>query len=152
MEKPKIRHGDLVVVCDGSRALILENRGDEKFPNLRKTEVHHHQDFPTRQLGADAPGRVYQSVGGARSSVEQPDLHDAEERKFLQDLVGSLEGAIATGKARRLVVVAPPRALGMLRDNYSPPLRAAITGELDKDWVKLPVDEIEKRLFADARR
>jgi protein required for attachment to host cells len=149
LEKLKIRHGDWVVVCDGSKALILENRGDEKFPNLRETEVRHHQGSPTHELGAHAPGRVYQSVGGSRSSVEQTDLHDVAERKFLLTVVAVLlEKALVPGNPRRLFIVAPPRALGVLRGGYSPAVRAAIGAELDKDWVKLPIDEIERRLFA----
>jgi protein required for attachment to host cells len=148
LQKLKIRHGDWVVVCDGGKALILENRGDEKYPNLRETEVRRHQGSPTHELGAHAPGRVYQSIGGARSAVEQTDLHDVAERKFLLTVVGLLEKAIAPGNTRRLVIVAPPRALGVLRGGYSPAVRAAIAAELDKDWVKLPIDEIERRLFA----
>ena len=38
------------------------------------------------------------------------------------------------------------RALGMLRQACSPALRHAISAELDKDWVKMPIDEIEKKL------
>ena len=50
------------------------------------------------------------------------------------------------GKARSLIVVAPPRALGVLRQAYSHNLRAALRAEIDKDFVKLPVHEIEKHL------
>lgn len=47
-----------------------------------------------------------------------------------------------------MVVVAPPRALGVLRHAYSAHLRGALHGELDRDFVKLPVREIEKHLAA----
>jgi protein required for attachment to host cells len=144
---PRIRQGDWVIVCDGSKALILENRGDEKFPNLRKAKVQRQPGAPTRRLGTDAPGRVYQSVGGSRSAVEQADLHDAAEREFLLALAASLENALSSGTVTRFIIVAPSRALGMLRGGYSPALKKAITAELNHDWVKLPIDEIEKRLF-----
>ena len=45
-------------------------------------------------------------------------------------------------------MVASPRALGMIRDVYSPAVRKAIRAELGKDLVKVPVHEIEKQLFA----
>ena len=45
-------------------------------------------------------------------------------------------------------MVAPPRALGVLRQAYSHNLRAALRAEIDKDFVKLPVHEIEKHLAA----
>src|SRR5206468_1983742 len=41
-----------------------------------------------------------------------------------------------------------PRALGVLRQTYSHSLRAALRAEIDKDFVKLPVHEIEKHLAA----
>jgi protein required for attachment to host cells len=41
---------------------------------------------------------------------------------------------------------APPRALGVLRQACSHNLRTALRAEIDKDFVKLPVHEIEKHL------
>ena len=32
----KIHNGEWVVVCDGGKALILENAGDTVFPDLRQ--------------------------------------------------------------------------------------------------------------------
>lgn len=40
MDKMRIDKSDWLVVCDGRKALILENLGDEMFPNLRTREVH----------------------------------------------------------------------------------------------------------------
>ena len=39
MAKLKLHPGEWVVVCDGAKALVLENVGDEKFPNLRTERV-----------------------------------------------------------------------------------------------------------------
>ena len=44
MTKMKIGTGDWIVVCDGRKALILENLGDRMFPNLHTKEVHEHPD------------------------------------------------------------------------------------------------------------
>ena len=35
MSELLIHHGEWVVVCDGAKALVLENTGDAKFPNLK---------------------------------------------------------------------------------------------------------------------
>lgn len=40
MDKMRIDKGDWLVVCDGRKAHILENLGDEMFPNLHTREVH----------------------------------------------------------------------------------------------------------------
>jgi protein required for attachment to host cells len=142
----KIGHGEWVVVCDGAKALVLENVGDEKFPNLKTREVYEQDDPKTHEQGTDAPGRAINSVDARRSAMEQTDWHDQAEQRFLQNLVGHLDSAVNAGKAKSLIIVAPPRALGMLRSAYSHNLRTALRAEIDKDLVKLPVYEIEKHL------
>ena len=141
-----IRSGEWIVVCDGAKALVLENTGDAKFPNLKTVEVFEQKEPPTRELGTDAPGRAMGSVGSVRSAVEQTDWHDQAEKAFLTELAAHLDAALTAGRTRSLVVVAAPRALGMIRSAYSQGLRGAVRAELDKDLVKLPVYEIEKRL------
>lgn len=147
-DKMKIAAGSWVVVCDGRKALILCNKGDATFPNLRTHEVHEQENPPASEQGTDAPGRVHQSVGTARSSVETTDWHDEAEREFLRGIAGRLDAAIAGGETSALIVVASPRALGMLRPLYSEAMKQAITAEIDRDMVKLPVYEIEKLLAA----
>jgi protein required for attachment to host cells len=142
-----IQQGEWVVVCDGAKALVLENTGDAKFPNLKTLEVFEQKDLATHELGADAPGRAFSPAGhGGRSTVEQTDWHDQAERAFLVQLVKHLDAALTAGKTKSLIVVAPPRALGMIRPAYSHALKSAVRAELDKDFVKLPVHQIEKHL------
>lgn len=146
MSKVKIAQGEWVIVCDGAKALVLENAGDEKFPNLKTKEVYQQDDPPTHEQGTDAPGRSINSVDGHRSAMEQTDWHTQEEDRFLRKLVGHLDAAVNAGTIKSLIIVAPPRALGVLRHAYSHNLRAALRAEIDKDFVKLPVYEIEKHL------
>lgn len=148
MSKLKIRQGDWVIVCDGRKALILENAGDEKFLNLKTREVFDHPDPKTHEMGTDAPGRSFSSVGHGRSAVEQTDWHTQEEERFLQKLAGHLDTEVKAGHARSIVIVAPPRALGVLRPAYTHDLRKALQSEIDKDLVSKPVHEIEKYLTA----
>jgi protein required for attachment to host cells len=141
-----IRNGEWVVVCDGAKALVLENAGDSKNLNLKTVEVLEHNDLPTHAQGTDAPGRAFSLVGSIRSAVGQTDWHDQAERFFLEQLAHRLDAAVTTGKAKSIIVVAPPRALGILRPVYSHALKAAVRVELNKDLVKMPVYEIEKHL------
>ena len=46
MSELLIQHGEWVVVCDGAKALVLENAGDAKFPNLKTLEVFEQKDLP----------------------------------------------------------------------------------------------------------
>ncbi|MEA2975526.1 MAG: hypothetical protein QOF19_1046 [Alphaproteobacteria bacterium] len=148
MSKLKIEQGDWVVVCDGAKALVLENVGDEMFPNLKMREVYEQEDPMTHEQGTDAPGRSVNSVGSARSAMEQTDWHTQAEQRFLQKLAARLDAAISAGETTSIVLAAPPRALGVIRQAYSQGLRQALHAEIDKDLVKLPVHEIEKYIAA----
>jgi len=143
-----IRHDEWVVVCDGAKALVLQNKGDTKFPYFKTIAVYEQNDLPTRELGSDKPGRTFNSVGSGRGAVKQTDWHDQAEHDFLVHLIERLDAAVAAGKVKSLVLVAPPRALGMIRPCYSQALRSTLRAEVDKDLVKLPVHEIEKHLTA----
>ena len=142
----KIKSGEWVVVCDGRKALILENEGDAKFPNLRTRETHEHDDTKTSDLGTDRPGRVHESTGSSRSAVEQTDWHDQAEAEFLQMIARRLDDAVSKGETHALILIAAPRALGVLRRSLSQAVQNAVTAEIDKDYVRMPVHEIEKRL------
>jgi protein required for attachment to host cells len=144
----KLHAGDWVVVCDGRKSIILENRGDDVFPNLRMKETTEHKSPATHTQGTDAPGRSFASRGGVRSAVEQTDWHDEDERAFLVKLAQRIDAAVTAGEVKRLFIVAPPRALGMIRQHYSPATRKAVVAEVDKDLTKTPIHEIEKHFSA----
>jgi protein required for attachment to host cells len=111
MSKLKTATGDWVVVCDGRKALILENIGDSLFPNLHTRDVKEHPVPMTREQGTDAPGRAFASVGAARSAMEQTDWHLQAEQEFLRRGAGELDRAVTSGQTKHIVVVAPPRSL-----------------------------------------
>jgi protein required for attachment to host cells len=147
-EPVSIRNKEWVVVCDGAKALVLENAGDTTFPDLKTREVYEQDDPATHELGTDAPGRAAGVDGKTRSAVGQTDWHERNEQAFLEKLAKRLDARVGAGEVKSIVLVAPPRALGMLRPAYSSALRSAVRLEIDKDLVKLPVHEIEKRLTA----
>jgi protein required for attachment to host cells len=143
----KIDHGAWVVVCDGAKALVLENAGNRKSPNLKTKEVYQQDDLKTHELGTDKPGRASSPVGSGRSAVEQTDWHDQQEQRFLSKLAERLDRAVLGGETPSLIVVAPPRAIGMLRRQFTSHVRQAIRAEVEKDYVKMPVDEITRHLI-----
>jgi protein required for attachment to host cells len=144
MSRFMLKHGEWAVICDGGKALVLCNIGDEVFPQLKLVQEREHEHKRTHELGRGAPTGVHESAGVSRSAVEQPDLHDRAQQKVLEQLAESLDGALKEGKTKRLILVAPARALGMIRRAYTP----ALKDEIEKDWVKMPIFEIEKRLTA----
>ena len=107
--------GNWIVVCDGRKALILENVGDLKFPNLRLREAYDEPNPATHEQGAAPPGRTHQSMGHRRGAVAQTDWHDEAEHAFLRLLAARLDHAITSHEVHKLTIIAAPRALGMIR-------------------------------------
>ena len=146
MAELKIDSGGWVVVCDGAKALVLQNAGSRMKPNLTAREVFEQPDRRDREISADKAGRAVNSVGETRSAMEQVDRHDQEEQRFLAQIADRLDKAVLAGETPSLIVVAPPRAIGILRRAYSSHVRQALRAEVEKDFVKLPVKEIERHL------
>jgi protein required for attachment to host cells len=135
-----------VVVCDGRKSLIFHDAGTVIAPKLKIVDTREQENPPTRAQGTSAPSRVHESTGHARSALEQTDWHDSTEREFLSDLAKDLDNAARAGKVRHLVIAAPARALGMIRERYTDRIRSILDREIDKDLTKLPVPEIERIL------
>jgi protein required for attachment to host cells len=146
MGKLKIPHDAIIFVGDGRKALFLRNEGDEKFPNLKTEKVFEHLNPSTHEQGSERPGRVSGSHSGRRSAIEPVDWHDLEERRFTREVAAAAELIIRSGKAKALVVVAPPRTLAELRLAFHPDVKRHILAEFDKDLTKHPVGEIERHL------
>ena len=148
MTKIKIGTGDWIVVCDGRKALILENLGDRMFPNLHTREVHEQPNPSTHAQGSDAPGRVHQSKGGG-AKLDRADGLARRVGAIIPEDAGGAAGRCRHDRRNLgLTMVASPRALGMIRSDYSAAVRKALHGEVAKDLVKMPVHEIEKQLLA----
>jgi protein required for attachment to host cells len=135
-----------VVVCNLSKALTYCNEGSPDSIKLKLLDVFVHPAPPTRSLGADRPGRVYQSHGPARSSVEEADRQLEAETAFLSDVSGKLDSAVRDQLVDKIVLMASPKALGILRSQLQPATRDAIVAEFSKDLAHMPTAEIERHL------
>lgn len=148
MSKIDLEHDVWVLVSDARKALILRNAGDEVFPKLETRETLEHPDPQSHALGTDAPGRTHSSArDGRRSGTEPPDYQAQAEEAFLKTVAANISRRVASGEIKKLVVVAPPRAMGRLRHDFSSQVRAVIKAELEKDYVRQPLYEIERHLM-----
>jgi protein required for attachment to host cells len=141
-----LRQGTWVAICDGRKALLLENRGTAEYPKLETREHFEHKSEPTHLQGSSAPGRTFSPAGGRRGAVEQSDFHDRDEKLFLQKFAECLERRSRDHGMKSLILIAPARAMGMIRPALSASTKQVIVAELDRDYVKLPLYEIEERL------
>lgn len=141
-----IPHGADILVCDGSRALVLHNAGTPQALDIKlRLTLDAPPNPPTHEQGTDRPPRV--RSGDRQSAIDQTDWHDWAERRFAEAVVGALERLGAPGA---LVVVAPPRMPSNLRRILPESLRRAVMAEIDKDLTKdltrHTVEEIGRRL------
>ena len=148
MSEIKVPWESWVVVCDGAKALIMQNAGDNQLMNLQVHETLTQPNEADRDIGAGKPGRSHQANGQSGSAVEETSWHDQAEAAFLKQVAARLDDLVHEKDAKRIVLVAPPKALGQIRPSLSADTQAAITAELAKDLTNLPVDQIERHLAA----
>ena len=148
MNKINIPQNAIVFVGDGRKALFLRNAGDEKFPHLKTERVFVDQNPATHDQGTDKPGRVFAAAapGSRRSAVEPTDWHELEEHRFARMVAEAFEKLVRERKVKAAVIVAPPRTLAELRQAFHNDVKTRIIAEIDKDFTKHPVYEIEKHL------
>lgn len=146
MQKLRIPTNAWVLVCDGAKALTFRNDGDLDTVSLTLVDNEAEPAPPTRELGTDRPGRVVESSGTGRSAVDETDLHAEAEAAFLAQTIERLDHGVREHDVRHLILVAPPKALGIIRKHLTPALKAVIAAELDKDYAGLSTPEIERHL------
>lgn len=142
----RIPHDALVLVADGRKSLFLRNKGDAEALNLVVEDQHAHADLKDGEMKSDAPGRSFSSVGSRRSAIEEPDYHQIEEDRFAADTAALLSKRAHANGFEQLIIVAPPRTLGELRQHYDKAVAAKIVAEIDKDLVNHPIKKLESVL------
>lgn len=134
---------DWALIADAQHARVLERTAPAGPWHELESEAEERFAPPSRAQGSDRPGRVVESVGGARHAVEpRHDPHREAKRAFAEELAGRLEAALRAGRCQRLILVAPPAFLGDLRAALSPAAKRALLGTLDKDLTRHPLAEI----------
>jgi protein required for attachment to host cells len=114
-----------IVAADGSRARIFEER-------TRGGEVRERAELAMEIAGGDwpratpHPASVHQRVGSGRHADNQHKPSAEAERRFLARLAEALEKASQTDAFDRLVIAAPPTALGELRAQLAPAVLARL--------------------------
>ncbi len=132
-----------ILIADGARARILENDGPGHGLKALEGMTFHGDHASTHEIMSDRTGRTHSSVGPGRSAIEaHSDPHRELKKKFAHQLADVLARALEIKAFDRLVVVAPPPALGDLRAALPAAVTAKISGEVAKDLTKTPNDEV----------
>ena len=95
---------------------------------------------------SDAPGITNASVGPNRGGISDPDLKGQAAAAFADDIIRFLEAEKAGDAFQRLVLVAPPSMLGLLRQRLTQPLRAVLRADIDKDLTHVSLKDLPRYL------
>ncbi len=140
-----------ILIADASQARIFAS-GLREAPWTLVKEL----DNPQGRLASheihpsSPPGRMQESkdLGARRSSMEPHTTpKEAAGERFAHELAELIEAARNHVQFERLVLVAPPHFLGVLRGLLSGPSAARVTAAVDKDLVAFSAAEVRERLL-----
>ena len=118
-----------VLVADARQARVLEVEDAGLAPRLRST------------LKAPPPEGQHRSPEHGWTHGDDPRA-EHEERRFIHVMVQALGHGAAESHFRHLVLVAPPKLLGMLRETLPRGLADRLRTSLAKDWAHLSDPEL----------
>lgn len=130
-----------IVVADAARARIV--RTDEAFE-----EVAEVADL-THPTGRAKAGEIVTDMNttstrpqGPRNQTEPVDLHHVESERFARQIAARLQKDRAAGAFDVLILVAPPKFLGVLREALDAPTARLVIGSVDRDYTLEPIDVV----------
>jgi protein required for attachment to host cells len=125
-----------MVVADEREANFFDVEKAQSPPQPRGS-LRNDAARPDRELETDKPGRRFGGTDGNRHAVDgerSTERHEIEQ--FAKEVARTLDGARTRHEFDRLVLVAGPRMLGLLRDALPAPCRSVIAAEIGKDLVR----------------
>lgn len=134
-----------IVVADHQHARVLANSGPGS--GLKPVigmgfETHLKAG---RDINADRPGRNVGSRGGPRHGVgPRADPHRLEAERFVGRVAKALSAASEKKAYDKLVLIAPPRALGEFRKLLPAAVRGKLIGEIDEDLTKATTKALDR--------
>jgi protein required for attachment to host cells len=137
-----------VVVADQSKARIF-TVDDPRGPLRVVEELEHPQGRERDQaLNSDKPGRAFDSKGHGRHSMGtavEPGRQEAI--RFAKQVADHVQSAHNSGHCNRLLLVAGPSLLGLLRENLKS-VSGMDIAEVEKNLGQYDAAEIRKHLPA----
>lgn len=138
-----------IVLAESARARIFTLSEPGAKLHERAALSHPESRMHDTELTSDVPGRAFDSHGQGRHGMEQKqDPQDREAVAFAAEIAQELGRLRAEEALDALVLVAPPKFLGLLREKLDKGTREMLIGEFDKNLVESDVKTLERRLPA----
>src|SRR5690242_5260664 len=94
-----------IMVADGCHARVWRREGADRWEAVQTLE-HPASRLAGRALSADAPGRSFDSHGGARHAMEETDVKRQEAEVFARQLTDFLSAALRARRYEHLLLAA----------------------------------------------
>lgn len=134
-----------VVMANARSAKVLANHGPGKGLVPVSGQL---LTAPETRLPRDEAGVGHSIAGPGVAAVEQTDLQEINDARFAKTVIAHVKTAHDAKRFDRLILIAGPHMLGLLRANLDAALRAVLLGEMPKDLSNQPPGAVEDRLAA----
>jgi protein required for attachment to host cells len=136
-----------VLVADSCRARIFV--ADAATGPLREVETLAHPEgrLHEQHMTSDRPGRTFDRYGQGRHAMSAGNEPKHQEAiGFAKRVSAHIEERRKEGAFDRLVIVAAPAFLGLLRQEFSDPTTGMLALEINKDLTQLNAEQIRAHL------
>ena len=134
-----------IVAADSSRARVLQVAGRERLVEVEDM-INPGGRMDDRELTTDAHPR-FRGTSGPASDPEETSAQEHETDLFAKRIGDYLDKARTQHRYDELVVVAPPKFLGLLRKKLGKEVEKLVVDEVPKDLSWFNARELE-RYFA----
>lgn len=136
-----------VLVAESSRAKIYQQDSSSSPLTEVKHFIHTESRLHEKDLKSDTPSSYADGTGRSVHAITNstsPKEHEATV--FAKEICHYLDSAHNDHKYKNLVVIAAPNFLGLLRKNLSTSTSNTIIGEINKNLVQQPPDDIKSHI------
>lgn len=136
-----------VLVAESSRAKLYTTKNRTAPITEIEALAHPEGRLHEGDLVSDSAGSDGGSVGqGLHILNDKTSAKEQQACGFAKTLASRLDSARNKGEFSKLVLVAPPSFLGLLRDNLSKEVMAMVSIQVDKNLVQKPAESVREYL------
>ena len=136
-----------IIVADSSRARIF-SMADVRSPLSEITDMLHPASrVREHNIGSDRQGRTFDSKGSGRHAKEgDVSIKKQEAINFSKEIAAYLDIERNKNRFEKLVLIAPPEFLGLLRKELSNSTKQRISREIGKDLTQRDAEHIRQEV------
>ena len=136
-----------IIVADSSRARIFSME-DVRSPLQEITDMLHPASRLREQdIGTDRQGRTFDSRGQGRHAKEgDVSIKKQEAINFSREIANYLDSGCNKNLFEKLIIIAPPEFLGLLRKDIGNTTKNRVSREIGKDLTQRDESHIRREV------